>query len=290
MNRRSYLPGLLSAVILGAAAATALAQADLAEQRSARVLSEPSPADGQAAAQTVAIPVLDLLVRGGWLMLPIGLMSVVVVALGVERALALRRSRILPAPLAASLEEMADRQPTDPLSLRRLCERFPSSAARVIEAVLHKLGRPMSELERSVSEAAQREADRMYTNVRTLNLASTITPLLGLLGTVWGMIQAFIATANMPIGSSKGQALAEGIYVALVTTFAGLSVAIPAAVLAHLFESRILRLMRDVEQLVGGLLPQLERGTAKLRIDEPHEEPSPMTTPRPTVRRDAKAS
>jgi biopolymer transport protein ExbB len=236
------------------------------------------------------MPVLELLVRGGWLMVPIGIMSVVVVALGVERALALRRSQVLPTPLATSLEEMADRQSADAISLRRLCGQFPSSAARVAESVLHKIGRPAGELERSLGEAAQREADRLYTNVRTLNLASTITPLLGLLGTVWGMIQAFFATANMPIGSNKGQALAEGIYVALVTTFAALSVAIPAAVLAHVFETRILRLLRDVEQLLGGLLPQLDRRDGQLRIDEPHELPGPMTTPRPTVRRDAKAS
>jgi len=290
MIRRSYLRGLLGAVILGAAAATVLAQANLAEQLSARALAERALDDPQAAAQTIAVPVLDLLVRGGWLMLPIGLMSVVVVALGVERALALRRSQILPNSLARSLEEMSDRQSADPLSLRRLCEQFPSSAARVAEAVLHKVGRPTSELERSLGEAAQRESDRLYTNVRTLNLASTITPLLGLLGTVWGMIQAFFATANMPIGSNKGQALAEGIYVALVTTFAGLSVAIPAAILAHVFETRILRLMRDAEQSLGGLLPQLERRGSQLRIDEPHEQPGPTTTPRTTVRRDAKAS
>ena len=288
MIRGTYLRGLLGAAIVGTAAATVWAQANLAEQLSARALAEP-PLDG-AQAQTVAMPVLELLVRGGWLMVPIGIMSVVVVALGVERALALRRSQVLPTPLATSLEEMADRQSADAISLRRLCGQFPSSAARVAESMLHKIGRPAGELERSLSEAAQREADRLYTNVRTLNLASTITPLLGLLGTVWGMIQAFFATANMPIGSNKGQALAEGIYVALVTTFAALSVAIPAAVLAHVFETRILRLLRDVEQLLGGLLPQLDRRDGQLRIDEPHELPGPMTTPRPTVRRDAKAS
>ena len=176
-------------------------------------------------------------------------------------------------------------------TLLELCHRHPSSAARIVEATLNSIGRPIGELERTVSEACQREAERLYTNVRTLNLASTITPLLGLLGTVWGMIQAFFATANMPIGSNKGAALAEGIYVALVTTFAGLSVAIPAAVLAHLFESRILRKLRDVEELLGKLLPQLApRNEEMLRVDSGHEGPRPRTTPLPTVRRESKAS
>jgi biopolymer transport protein ExbB len=277
-------------------ATTALAaDTNLAAERSAQALaasaaSAASGASGAAPTPVETLPILDLLVRGGWLMVPIGMMSVVVVALGVERTLGLRRAWILPATIARSVEEMQQRGSFRPQALRELCRQFPSSVARVAEAALLKLGRPVSELERTVSEACQREADQLYTNVRTLNLASTITPLLGLLGTVWGMIQAFFATANMPIGSNKGQALAEGIYVALVTTFTGLSIAIPAAILAHVFESRILRLLREVEQLLGGLLPQLEHYEVQLRIDDPHDEPRPMKAPRPAVRRDAKAS
>lgn len=280
---------LLFATALGVVAATALAQSHVAEQLSAQALAE-QPFDEVQVTPPTAIPVLDLLVRGGWLMVPIGLMSVVVVALGIERALALRQSQILPGRFARSLDDLAERHSTDSSALRQLCDQFPSSAARIAQSILPKLGRPTSELERTLAESAQREADRLYTNVRTLNLAATITPLLGLLGTVWGMIQAFFATANMPIGSNKGQALAEGIYVALVTTFAGLSVAIPAAVLAHVFETRILRLMRDTEQLLGGVLPPLENPEPQIRLDDAHALAGPNTAPRPTVRRDAKAS
>ncbi len=279
--------GLHGVAILLIAVAVVSAQSNLAERLSTQALNEPAQADGPVI-QTMTMPILDLLLRGGWLMLPIGIMSVVVVALGVERAIALRQSRILPTPLAKSFEEMARGESTDPLLLREQCEKSPSSAARVVDAMLRRRDRSTSELERTLSETCQREADRLYSNVRTLNLASTITPLLGLLGTVWGMIQAFFATANMPIGSHKGQALAEGIYVALVTTFAGLSVAIPAAVLAHIFESRILRQMRETEQLLGDLLPQLEQPDSKPRLDVrqdgPHEEPRPMTTPLAKVR------
>src|SRR5690606_8664837 len=113
----------------------------------------------------------------------------------------------------------------------QLCQRYPSAAGRVVQAMLLKVGRPHSEVEKSVSDAAQREADSLYWNVRTLHLASSVSPLLGLLGTVWGIIQAFFVTANLPYASNKAEALAQGIYIALITTFAGLMVAIPAAVL-----------------------------------------------------------
>ncbi len=143
--------------------------------------------------------------------------------------------------------------------------------------MLLKVGRPHAEVETTVTNACQAESDTLYANVRTLNLAATVTPLLGLLGTVWGMIQAFFVTANLPDASNKGEALAQGIYVALVTTFAGLAVAIPAAVLAHYFEGRILRLLRQVENLAASLLPQVERYEGKLRLDKQRLESEPAT-------------
>ena len=227
--------------------------------------SEETPAEAES------INLLDLLVRGGGLMVPIGIVSIVVVALGIERAVALRRPRVLPEELVATLGRFSAKDGAfDPKRVYRLCQEFPSSAANIIRTMLGKLGRPHSEVEHAVHEAAQREAGRLYTNVRTLNLAAAVAPLLGLLGTVWGMIQAFFVTANMPVGANKAEALAEGIYVALVTTFAGLSVAIPAAILSHFFEGRIESLLRRVEELVASILPQVERyeGTARVRAEE----------------------
>jgi biopolymer transport protein ExbB len=210
---------------------------------------------------------LDLLFRGGWLMVPIGLVSVAVVAIGIERMIALRRSRVLPEELVATLGRYSANDGTfDPKRVYRLCQEFPSSAANVIRSMLSKLGRPHNEVEHAVHEAAQREAGRLYTNVRTLNLAASVAPLLGLLGTVQGMIQAFFVTANLPVGANKAEALAEGIYIALVTTFAGLSVAIPAAILSHVFEGRIESLLRRVEELVAAILPQVERYEGTVRV------------------------
>ncbi len=222
--------------------------------------------DGTANIPTPTISLLDLLFRGGWLMLPIIAMSFLVVAFGVERALGLRRVRVFPVPFQEGLENFlraSDR--TDPNQLVELCRTYPSSAATVLKAGLRRLGKPLGDLEKATSEAENREADRLYTNVRWLSLAAGVTPLLGLLGTVWGMINAFFVTANLPTGANKAEYLADGIYVALVTTFAGLAVAIPATVLAHFFESRIQSLFRLLNESLVRLLPKLERFEGRIR-------------------------
>lgn len=244
------------------------------------------PKGDKAAAQEVdntvppeelaSIDLLELMVRGGLLMLPIAGMSLLVVMFGLERTLGLRRRKVLPPRLIAGLGKLAGQEGgLDPRQAYKLCQQHPSAAANVIRVMLLKVGRPHAELEHAVSEASDREAARLYTNVRWLSLAAGISPLLGLLGTVWGMIEAFFATANLPIGANKAEHLAQGIYKALVTTFAGLAVAIPAAVLAHLFEGRIQNLFRQFDETLLGLLPQLERFEGRLRISRDQLEPVP---------------
>jgi biopolymer transport protein ExbB len=152
--------------------------------------------------------------------------------------------------------------------------------------VLLKVGRPHAEVERAETDSSEHEAAKLYKNVRTINLATTVTPLLGLLGTVQGMIQCFFITANLPANVNKTQSLANGIYVALVTTFAGLVVAIPAALIAHYFEGRIQSLFREIHELLSGLLPQLERYEGKLRVSgrELSAADDESTAPRPPDR------
>lgn len=257
--------------------AEARAEAALAEDEAA---DETEAADDEQFAAPVPaaeINLLELLWRGGYLMLPIAAMSLLVVTFGVERALGLRRHKILPPELVDELGSLAGKKGgLDPRAGYRLCQQYPSAAANVIRAMLLKVGRPHAEVEHAVTEASEREAARLYTNVRWLSLAAGITPLLGLLGTVWGMIQAFFATANLPTGANKAEYLAQGIYVALVTTFAGLAVAIPAAVLAHLFEGRIQRLFRELDEMLLGLMPQLERFEGRLRMGQESFDPAQL--------------
>lgn len=209
---------------------------------------------------------LDYYWLGGHLMHPILLMSIVVIAFAIERFIGLQRSRVVPEELVLGLGQLASRKGgLDPRLAYRLCQKHRSSAANVIRAALLKVGRPHSEVEAAVQQAQEREADMLFGNVRPIVLAVSVTPLLGLLGTVLGMIEAFDITSQSTTGA-KATDLAHGIYVALITTVGGLVVAIPAAMLAHYFEGRVQSLLREVETLLETLLPQLERYEGKLRI------------------------
>lgn len=207
----------------------------------------------------------QLFLQGGVLMWPIVAMSLVVLTFGIERLVALRGGRFLPAGLREGIGKLVAGG-FDPRKAYRLCQEFPSAAADVLGAMLEKVGRPVPEIERAAEIAKDREASRLYANIRPISLAVTVTPLLGLLGTVQGMIMAFYTTANLEAGANRAAELASGIYVALITTFAGLCVAIPAAMIAHYLEGRILRGFRGVDDLVAAVLPQLERYENKGRL------------------------
>ncbi len=223
--------------------------------------------DQSASEQPKKLSLLWLLVMGGPLMIPIVLMSVLVVAVVIERFLSLRKAKVMPRGLIQELGAASGTsQGFDPRQAYRICQQYPSSASTVIRAMLLKVGRPHSEVEHAVAEASEREASRLYGNVRWLNLATGVCPLLGLFGTVWGMIRCFFDTTQLQAGQNKAQFLAEGIYVALVTTLGGLAVAIPAAILAHYFEGRIQGLFHQIDELLFNLLPQVERYEGRLRV------------------------
>lgn len=212
----------------------------------------------------------SLLARGGWLMLPLAALSILVVTLAIERAITLRRERIMPSRLVRDLSKLADLPGGfDPRGAFRLCQTYPSSAARILRSMLLKVGRPQGEIEMAVGESVQRETNRLQSPVSWLSLAAAVAPLIGLLGTVWGITQAFYEFTLSSKDVNPGSALAEGIYTALVTTLAGLAIAIPAAVLAHFFENRIVNQLNEVDEMIANLLPQVERYEGRVRFQQP---------------------
>lgn len=214
-----------------------------------------------------------LLISGGPFMIPIVIMSLISATFIIERALALRRHRVLPPGLVRGLGELVDSdEPFDPRQAYQLCQQYPSAAANVVRALLLRVGRPHSEIEHTVAEVSQREAERLHANVRWLVLAAAVTPLMGLLGTVWGLIQAFYDTTQLAPGMNKAEQLARGIYIALVTTLSGLIVAIPSAIAAHLFEGRLQNLFHRIDELVFNLMPHVERYEGRVRFRQAEEE------------------
>ena len=119
----------------------------------------------------------QLFLAGGILMWPIVAMSLVVVTFGIERVFALRQRKFVPPELARGLAGLEEGR-FDPRLAYRLCSDHPSVAGRVVQALLEKTGRPLPEMERAVEVEKEREASRLYANVRPITLAVTVTPLL----------------------------------------------------------------------------------------------------------------
>ena len=276
------------------ATSTARAQDSEAGQNEMIDASEIEDVMNEAPAATVSgtdtapsgIDLLSLIRRGGWFMAPIGLMSMLVVTLAIERTLSLRRSKILPPALMRELADLsASQDHFQPATAWEVCHEHRSPAARVVSAMLMRTGQPLGEIERTGSETVQREADRYAAPVRWLTLAAAATPLMGLLGTVWGMIVAFHESSTLTADRSRSEQLSEGIYTALVTTLAGLVVAIPAAILAQYLENRIAKLFHRIEELAFGIAPGLARFAGRSRLDHegqlrPMESaPPPVTAP-----------
>lgn len=231
-------------------------------------LQEPDPPPEETSAKPRGIHLLTLIASGGRFMLPIGFMSLLVVTLAVERLVSLRRERVIPRALVRKLTEQA--RPIDafdPSLAYQTCQRHRSVASKVVGAMLLRTGQPLAAVERAANETIQREADRYAGPIRWLNLAAAATPLMGLLGTVWGMIKAFHESTTLTPDRSRSEQLSEGIYTALVTTLAGLVVAIPAAIIAQYLENRLGKLFHRVEELAFRIAPGLERFQGKMRFD-----------------------
>ena len=223
---------------------------------------------GSEATEPSHIDLLSLITRGGTFMIPIGLMSLLVVALATERIISLREEKIIPPSLIEELRGLAT--PSDsfnPSLAYHACEDYPSPAASVIQGMLLRTGQTIGSIEQSATETAQREADQQASPIRWLNLAAAATPLMGLLGTVWGMIVAFHESTTLTQDRSRSEQLSEGIYTALVTTLAGLLVAIPAAILAQYLENRLAKLFHRIEALAFELAPVLAQFTGNRRLD-----------------------
>jgi len=169
---------------------------------------------------------VEFLVSGGPVMIPIGLASLVGLAVFLERAFALRRGRIAPRGFAVEAEELIKQERfADALTL---CRKDGSAASRVVTVALQARGQPRTRIKERLEEAGRREAAELERYSQVLGTVANIAPLLGLLGTVWGMIITFQVIEEQGVGVVSS--LAGGISQALITTMAGLSVGIPALI------------------------------------------------------------
>lgn len=198
-----------------------------------------------AAAPAIEVTsIWDFVVKGGIVMVPIGLCSLVTIAVAVERAVTLRRSAVLPAPLVAALRGGDER------ASAAACAAHPSPLARLATAALRKRSAGSEAVAKAIDDAEEREFLGLRKRLRAFTLVVALAPLLGLLGTIFGMIKAFQTVALSAEALGRTELLAGGIYEAMVTTAAGLVVAIPALLLYHWFAAATERRLLEMDGLV----------------------------------------
>jgi biopolymer transport protein ExbB len=188
----------------------------------------------------------DTLVAGGPLMIPILLASFAMLLIVFERTFSLRRRKVAPRLFIERFLLQVREGAVDRADALERCEDDPSHIARVFAAAIRKWGKPAVEVEQAVLDEGERIANVLRRYLRALNGVSTVSPLLGLLGTVWGMIQAFNVIATSP-AMGRAEMLAGGISVALITTAAGLLVAIPAMIFYLFFVGRVDSLIMEID-------------------------------------------
>lgn len=221
-------------------------------------------ADGGSAPSDLAVQsVWDFVVKGGWMMVPLGLCSLVVLAVSLERLIALRRSALVPGGFADQIGVVAERE-----GLARAveaCRSNGSALASVCAAGLGRLALGIEAAERQAGEAGAREIHRMRRRLRALTVVASVAPLMGLLGTIFGMIRAFQTVAVSGEALGRTEMLARGIYEAMITTAAGLLVAIPALLMHHWISARIEGIAAAIERETMGLLERASAGARGTR-------------------------
>lgn len=185
---------------------------------------------------------------GGWLMLPLAICSLVVLSLSLERLIALRRSRVIPRPFVRRFTECVEDGVLSYEEATELCKEFDCPVSEVFRAALRRWGRPMFEIEQAVMDAGDRVSDGLRRYLRVFHAISNVAPLIGLLGTVIGMIESFEVISDQET-LGRPEMLASGISMALMTTAGGLAVAIPAYLAYMYFSSKSDSYLGEIEKL-----------------------------------------
>jgi biopolymer transport protein ExbB len=188
--------------------------------------------------------VLELITAGGWLMLPIMLCSVVALAIIAERFWVLKQEKVLPTNLVAQVWQLHQQRELNAEHIKRL--RDGSPLGRILAAGLINMHHEREVMKEAIEETGRQVVQELERFLNTLGTIASITPLLGLLGTVIGMIKVFTAITALGVGNPA--VLAGGISEALITTAAGLSVAIPSLMFYRYFRGKVDALVLKMEE------------------------------------------
>ena len=222
-----------------------------------KVAEKTSEAAGKAAIPGAGNEsVFQLLVKGGPVMIPLGICSLIALTLFIERMIVLREKNIVPDAFLKGVKEKIGGGTPNLDRAFEYCVQSDSPIGRIFKVGVEKWRkkRSQSDVEKSIEDAAAREVAQLERSLRGFKIIAGISPLLGLLGTVYGMIRAFQTVALSTEAMGKAAKLARGIYEAMVTTAAGLTIAIPTLLVYYYLARRVDAFTDDIEAACGDFM------------------------------------
>ncbi|MBC8185199.1 MotA/TolQ/ExbB proton channel family protein [candidate division KSB1 bacterium] len=194
-----------------------------------------------------------LLKQGGIVMIPLILSSILVVAIIIERSFVLRKKKILIPEIVNVIETI--KKPEDVHLAISICQKKKGAFSSIVQLGLENKSLPKFELKELITDQGRQEVRTLEKGLVILETVAGIAPLLGLLGTVIGMIKVFDVISQQGLGQT--QALSGGISQALITTVIGLSIGIPSLVVYNYFTDKAENLIMDIEKFTTQLLRKL---------------------------------
>ena len=195
----------------------------------------------------------QLFLKGGPIMFPLGLLSILGIAVVIEKLINLRRPKILLQEVIGCVESLG--RPEDVPMAIKICERHNAPLANIVRAGLEESQVQGGDVRQVMEDVGRREVKRLERYLVVLETVAAASPLLGLLGTVLGMIKVFSVISVAGVGEAG--LLSGGIAEALITTAFGLSIGIPALIAYNLFDSKVDNMVIQVEAYSHLLLKQL---------------------------------
>jgi biopolymer transport protein ExbB len=269
-------------IVIALAMAVAVVVCDvapLAAQATPKAAAEAKKA-APAKAEAADMSFWGLMDAGGSVGYTIVFLSVVAVSLAIEHLLTIRRKTLIPPGLPEKVRDLlragqyaqADQQ----------CKLQPSTLASVLQAGIGEIDGGWTVVEKAMEDAMADQAAKLHRKAEYISVIGNVAPMLGLLGTVLGMIEAFSKVAESS-GTANAGDLAEGIYKALVTTVQGLVVAIPALGVFAIFRNRIDGLVGEVAYVAQHVFAPVRRAAAAGQAAPPMAQPVPSQPPRRNV-------
>ncbi len=234
------------------------------EEDTAAIADDPAMAAGDPEGMSL----LEIFMQGGFVMIPIFLLSLLAIYVIAERWRVLRNSTLDSVHFLETVENML--KAGDTQRAITYCDEMDRPLARILKQGIKRLGRPLRDIEEAIKNAGKKETYYLEKKMDWLATVAGVAPLLGFLGTVTGMIQAFMQIQGLE-GQVNPSVLAGGIWEALITTASGLAVGIIAYGFYNFLTGKINRMVFDLETSTTEFLDLLQRPAKKKSSNAPRE-------------------